>query len=744
MNTTQAKQISRTSTLIASLMLASCIAGEIQHGTVERPTVTAPTVDAFTARSTAAELTITGTKEADTAVWLQMDVDAVAHEVAVEDSSTTWSTTLYLRDGINLFVVFGSSGEFFSGLVGPLTADRDNTPPSVPVFDAPASPVNAPSVILTGSRDPEGNLCLRAGQLPTCTEVAAIDGESTFILAAQALSLGSNTFCLSSTDDLGNVSAEACVTIVRVAGPEVTITSPVDGARLAGDSIGVMVDVTVGASADEAITSVSVCLDGANCVSATLVGDAYEAELTLTGLTDDSSHTIEATATNLATMSGNDSISITYDAGGIELVSDNLTAGHSQEVDLALDANGVLHVVWADECSQLPGCDVVTGTDVLPWDVFYRSMEDGVWSVITLISDNTNDADSRNPSVAVDGNGHIHIAWADAGTIAAGDTDSAKDIVVRIVDGSTGALGTTVVVDHTGDEDTVPQLAAADDGTVHVVWDRLLFLDNTDHDVTYAKWTPDGGDPTTGVWSSPLVVSEEDAGTIPVVRPAAPAIATDSASGAWVVWQEYGEAVSAGADYDILLRRVAPAGTAETALLVTDNGLDGESLLPAVAVDGDDVVQIIWKDTGDISGSGADFDVWHRSYDAVGTTFSTYLLITTESTVGSDTPALALDDDGGIIAAWAESVGGGNAEVFFRVHRAGLNGSRHTASTGTDDLSLSPSMVVTATGDLHIAWQDDSTIDAADELRPALYGGDEDTDILWQQLHANTDWAQVP
>ncbi|MHA1299099.1 MAG: hypothetical protein ACTSO9_06600 [Candidatus Helarchaeota archaeon] len=80
---------------------------------------------------------------------------------------------------------------------------------------------------------------------------------------------------------------------------------------------------------------------------------------------------------------------------------------NSYNPSMAIDNNGVIHVVWYDETAGAWGTD---------YEIMYISYTASGWSNATVISDDStgwNTGDSYYPSIAVDNNGIIHVAWTD-------------------------------------------------------------------------------------------------------------------------------------------------------------------------------------------------------------------------------------------------------------------------------------------------------------------------------------------
>ncbi len=81
--------------------------------------------------------------------------------------------------------------------------------------------------------------------------------------------------------------------------------------------------------------------------------------------------------------------------------------GNSQYPDIVIDGDGNVHVVWYDYTNGQWGTDA---------EIMYVNRIGTSWSNATVISDDAtgwNDAGSYFPSIAIDGDGYVHVVWRD-------------------------------------------------------------------------------------------------------------------------------------------------------------------------------------------------------------------------------------------------------------------------------------------------------------------------------------------
>ena len=106
-----------------------------------------------------------------------------------------------------------------------------------------------------------------------------------------------------------------------------------------------------------------------------------------------------------------------------------------------------VHVAWSE------------GQD----DIMFRSMIQGEWGEIEKVSESST-VGSIDPSMTIDGDGNVHIAWVEW-SFAQGT----REIVQRsLVDGEWGPI--TIISQDKNDFSGLPSIAAGDDGRIHIVW----------------------------------------------------------------------------------------------------------------------------------------------------------------------------------------------------------------------------------------------------------------------------------
>ncbi|MHA1385560.1 MAG: hypothetical protein ACTSR3_17535 [Candidatus Helarchaeota archaeon] len=321
--------------------------------------------------------------------------------------------------------------------------------------------------------------------------------------------------------------------------------------------------------------------------------------------------------------------------------------GSSANPSVAVDNNGVIHVVWYDET------DGAWGTDT---EIMYTNYTGSGWSNATVISDQDpwwNNGNSYNPSMAVDNNGVIHVVWYD-------DTDGAwgedKEIMYANYTGSSWSNATVISDDVTGwnnGSSNNPFVAVDNNGVIHVVWyDSTFGAWGEDKEIMYANYTGSG-------WSNATVISDKDpwwndGGSYN------PSMAVDNNGVIHVVWYD-GTDGAWGNDNEIMYANCTGSGWSN-ATLISDKDPwwnNGDSYEPSVAVDNIGTVHVVWMDETD-GAWGTDYEIMYISYTASG--WSNATVISDDSTMwntgSSNSPSIVLDNNGIIHVAWTDNTAG--------------------------------------------------------------------------------------
>ncbi len=429
-----------------------------------------------------------------------------------------------------------------------------------------------------------------------------------------------------------------------------------------------------------------------------------------------------------------------------EVVSTEST-GNSYTPSLAVDPSGNIHVAWYDSTDY--------GGSGIDDDIFYKRYDVGVdWTTTEVVSTEST-GNSRDPSLAVDSSGNIHIAWEDTTNYGGSGADwdifykrsefallvepaSLKDIVdfpsaahLKDIYEATyppdwGTLTTTEVVstESTG-VSYDPSLAVDSSGNIHIAWYDLTDYggSGTDYDIFYKRYEVGVG------WTTTEVVSTESTG-----NSRDPSLAVDSSGNIHIAWHDSTDYGGSGTDADIFYKQYE-MGVGWTTTEVVSTESTGTSGYSSLSVDSAGNVHVAWHDSTDYGGSGTDYDIFYKRYE-VGVGWTTAEVVSTESTGSSFEPSLAVDSSGNIHIAWYDSTDYGGSgtdyDIFYKQYEMGVGWTTtEVVSTESTGLSNDPSLAVDSSGNIHIAWFDSTD-----------YGGSgTDYDIFYKQYEMGVGWT---
>ncbi|NLG27893.1 MAG: exo-alpha-sialidase [Chloroflexi bacterium] len=153
-------------------------------------------------------------------------------------------------------------------------------------------------------------------------------------------------------------------------------------------------------------------------------------------------------------------------------------AGQVQNAAVAVDSEGALHVAYAARGQAV---------------YYIQSSDEGLsWSAPVAVSTARPDVASAMPEIAVDADGRIHVVWEEA-QLPQG-VPGLGVYYARSVDGGVSFEPARTLADG---KHTQPNVAALDDGTLHLFWNGRAGTQGR-----YHQWSQDGG----ANWSPVLTI----------------------------------------------------------------------------------------------------------------------------------------------------------------------------------------------------------------------------------------------
>lgn len=289
------------------------------------------------------------------------------------------------------------------------------------------------------------------------------------------------------------------------------------------------------------------------------------------------------------------------------------------------DSDGNVHVVWVESTQ-----------------IFYkkRNAVNKTWTATTLVSTVSTD-NSYEPTIVIDSNSNIHIVWSDCTNYNSSGTDF--DIFYKSWNATNKIWTSTKVVSTESTDDSYkPSIAIDGDDNVHIAWFDFTNYNNsgTDADIFYKNWNA-----TSRTWTITELISTKS-----TIASYTPSIAVDNLRNIHIVWYD-------GAYYGIVYkRRDSVSMTWTTTELVSTESVLSLSITgdPSMVIDGIGNLHVVWRDPTNYSGSGTDFDIFYKMWNAVSMTWTTTEVVSTESSSLTMHHRIAVDSAGNVHVVWRE------------------------------------------------------------------------------------------
>jgi hypothetical protein len=381
------------------------------------------------------------------------------------------------------------------------------------------------------------------------------------------------------------------------------------------------------------------------------------------------------------------------------VISDDVTGWNNQTSDspaVAVDAAGVVHVVWHDWTKGIwyqgsSDCEIMYAN--------YSSSSG--WSHPIVISDGYqgiwwNDGQSYDPAIAVDSTGAVHVVWWDYTVGPWSDPPNDEEIMYAKYTPGSGWSNATVISDGyqgvwwNSNYSRYPAITVGPDDTLHVVWqDRTPGWwgpATDDYEIMYINNTGAG-------WSNVTVISDNqtqwnDADS------RYPAIAVSNSGNIHVVWEDETSGAWGGGPTDFEIMYANFMGSSWSQPVVISDGYGGiywnddRSYSPDITITPSGKIHVVWHDITD-GEWGIDSEIMHVVYD---TLWSNVTIISDDATLWN-------------------------------------NGSSNFAA-----------IVADSTGDVHVVWEDDTK---GDWTAPLYKGFADDAEIMYRKFAEKTGWSSI-
>ena len=359
-----------------------------------------------------------------------------------------------------------------------------------------------------------------------------------------------------------------------------------------------------------------------------------------------------------------------------------LPAYSSYQPSMAIDGSGVLYLAFAG-----------WGGSTTQADIFFTKSFDGArtWSAPIRVNNDAGGALQQEPSIFVDHNRAIYIAWTDY-RIGAADVYFSKSTDLGL-----SFSANVRVNDVTANAQSQPDLAVDSTGLVHVVWTDLRNVPGTGPDIYYANST-DGG-----LSFNPNLRVNNDGGAI---EQGEPAIAVGTDRSVYVVWTD---PRNGARGFDIYFSKSTDlGGTWAPNFYLNDDTGGRAQTAPDIVVDGASTVYVAWSDSRDTN-TGP--DIFATRSSNAGSSFSANAKVNNEAgSVYQGSPSLTANA-GVVYAAWSdERTRGSTSRDIYEA--SSPDGANWNSNVRVSDDNLpsnfqdNPTIAVDGFGDVYAAWFD--------------------------------------
>ncbi len=143
----------------------------------------------------------------------------------------------------------------------------------------------------------------------------------------------------------------------------------------------------------------------------------------------------------------------------------------------------------------------------------------------------------------------------------------------------------------------------------------------------------------------------------------------------------------------------------------------GNASSPAIAVEDNGNIHIVWDEQTNANNSGADRDIFYKRWNATTGIWTGLNLVSNNSTLDSSDPSIAVDSNGNVHIVWTDLTNyagaGSDSDIFYRCWNAstGVWNETQVISTTSTENSIKAAVVVDGNLDIHITWVDASNKD---------------------------------
>jgi hypothetical protein len=368
-----------------------------------------------------------------------------------------------------------------------------------------------------------------------------------------------------------------------------------------------------------------------------------------------------------------------YDSG--RTASNPINATHtpgftSLQGGLQVDPSGIIHMAFDDDTPVAAGGN----------DVFYSQSLDGGHTFSHPIKISTNSDFSGNSTETLDGSGAIYIAW----TSVDQSTGNGEIFLSKSTDhGMT--FSTPVLASSPTQDSDLARIAVDKNGNILPVYLVGAFSGSPS---LFVVRSTNGG----ASFSAPVQIS----GKNEVVSNNGQSVTFDSTGAAYVAYSDVAAAT-------VFVRlATAPDGQHFGSGSIISDGL-GDDFAPDITADKNGTIYVAYYSRFDDAFLGTTRDVALIKSCDKGSTFSGQVNISNNAGQ-SVFPSIVVDGNGAINVAWQDTTDNDQGDIFFA--RSADGGATFSAAqnlSANSGVSFGAAVALDPTGNVLIAWTDDST-----------------------------------
>jgi len=357
---------------------------------------------------------------------------------------------------------------------------------------------------------------------------------------------------------------------------------------------------------------------------------------------------------------------------------------------LGIDNDDTLHIAWKDNSNYSNAGD--------DWDIFYKfKPADGSWTKTEVVSvESTNDSNCL--FMSVDKNKTVHVVWKDQTDIDNAGDDFDIFYKYKPFNGNWSKIQLVSV--NSTKNSGCPCSVIDKNGNLHVVWSDCIDCEASSNEwnVYYSRLNDDN-------FSFPELVSAES-----TAESFEPVIAVDSKLNIHVVWYEKSNYGNSGDDFDIFYKYKPFNGNWSETQVVSKEST-GSSTIPALTVDSDDVLHLVWVDTTNINNAGSDGDIFYKN-KSLDKDWSELQVVSTESNTFGHWPSITTDLNDTVHVVWKDKIVTNNSfrydDIFYKYKpKNGEWSNLELVSKNSKKESNWGSIVTDSKGGVHVTWWDD-------------------------------------